>query len=50
MVRWMAAGPAALAGLAAKGRLAAGGDADLVAFDPRQPSWSSRAACCTATR
>jgi len=30
----MASAPAALAGLSAKGRLAAGGDADLVAFDP----------------
>ena len=34
VVRWMAAAPAALAGLTAKGRLAAGCDADLVAFDP----------------
>src|SRR6185437_14562225 len=34
MARWMASAPAALAGLSAKGRLAAGGDADLVAFDP----------------
>ena len=34
VVRWMAAAPAALAGLAAKGHLAVGGDADLVAFDP----------------
>ena len=34
VVRWMAAGPAALAGLSAKGGLAVGGDADLVAFDP----------------
>jgi allantoinase len=34
VVRWMAAAPAALAGLAAKGRLAVGCDADLVAFDP----------------
>jgi allantoinase len=34
VARWMAAAPAALAGLPAKGRLAAGADADLVAFDP----------------
>jgi allantoinase len=34
VARWMASAPAALAGLPAKGRLAAGGDADLVAFDP----------------
>jgi allantoinase len=34
VARWMAAGPARLAGLAAKGRLAVGCDADLVAFDP----------------
>jgi allantoinase len=34
LVRWMAAGPAALAGLSSKGRVAAGCDADLVAFDP----------------
>ncbi len=34
VVRWMAAGPAALAGLSSKGRLAPGYDADLVAFDP----------------
>jgi allantoinase len=33
VVRWMAAGPAALAGLPHKGVLAPGGDADLVAFD-----------------
>ncbi len=32
--RWMAAGPARLAGLARKGVLAAGHDADLVAFAP----------------
>ncbi len=34
VARWMAAAPAALAGLPAKGRLAPGCDADLVAFDP----------------
>ncbi|MFF0292090.1 allantoinase AllB [Kitasatospora sp. NPDC004614] len=38
VVRWMAAGPAALVGLAgAKGAIAAGCDADLVAFDPDGP-------------
>ncbi|BCJ34323.1 allantoinase [Actinocatenispora thailandica] len=34
VVRWMAAGPARLVGLAAKGRIAVGADADLVAFAP----------------
>ena len=34
VVRWMATAPARLAGLSAKGSLAAGCDADLVAFDP----------------
>jgi allantoinase len=34
LVRWMAAAPAALAGLTAKGAIEAGRDADLVAFAP----------------
>jgi allantoinase len=34
LARWMAAGPADLAGLATKGRIAVGYDADLVAFAP----------------
>jgi allantoinase len=34
VVRWMSAGPAGLAGLAAKGEIAVGRDADLVAFAP----------------
>ena len=33
VVRWMAAAPAALAGLPGKGAIAPGRDADLVAFD-----------------
>jgi allantoinase len=34
VVRWMSSGPAGLAGLAGKGAIAPGMDADLVAFDP----------------
>src|SRR5690606_4959748 len=34
VARWMAAAPAALAGLDRKGAIEAGRDADLVAFDP----------------
>ncbi|MEN3306166.1 MAG: allantoinase [Micromonosporaceae bacterium] len=37
VVRWMAQRPAELAGIAGKGRIAVGYDADLVAFAPEQP-------------
>ncbi len=37
VARWMAAGPARVAGLAGKGRIAPGLDADLVAFAPEDP-------------
>ncbi|MGH3245287.1 MAG: allantoinase AllB [Trebonia sp.] len=41
--RWMSVFPASLAGLASKGRIAAGCDADFVAFDP-DASWQVRGA------
>lgn len=37
VARWMSSAPAELAGLAAKGAIAEGRDADLVAFDPDAP-------------
>lgn len=37
VVRWMSAAPAALAGIAGKGAIAVGNDADLVAFAPDEP-------------
>jgi allantoinase len=38
VARWMSEGPAAIAGLASKGAIAAGKDADLVLFDPDETS------------
>jgi allantoinase len=43
VVRWMARGPADLVGLAHKGRIEVGADADLVAFDP-SATWTVDAA------
>ncbi|THV32244.1 allantoinase AllB [Glycomyces paridis] len=43
LARWMSTAPADLAGLHRKGRIAAGADADLIAFDPAR-EWTVRAA------
>jgi len=49
LTRWMTTSPARLVGLAGKGTLAVGADADLVEFDRRRARWSMSILCTTAT-
>ena len=50
VARWMAERPAQLAGLAHKGRLAVGCDADFAVLAPDSTSWSIPPDCTIATR
>ena len=50
VVGWMSSGPAELAGLATKGRIQPGHDADLVVFAPDGTSSSSPPRCSTVIR
>src|SRR5256886_5405251 len=45
LARWCATRPAELAGLARKGRIAPGCDADLIVFDPEATFKIGRASC-----
>ena len=49
LARWMAAAPAKITGLTAKGAIAVGRDADLVAFAPDAEFTVSPACCATGT-
>ena len=50
VARWMAAGPAALAGLPARGAWPSAATPTWWPSTRMSPSWWSRAACCTGTR
>ena len=50
VVRWMASGPAALAGLPGRAGSRVGADADFASSRRTRRAWSTRCGCTTATR